>query len=97
MDATDTNSTEQLLKLNDTLRLYSINLSVFIMVACVETEELSLGDIGSKLGITAAGMTSIRDTADKGGFIEEVQEADRRKRVYRITDLGRELLASCRQ
>lgn len=97
MDANNINLMEQFLKLNDTLKKYNISLSTFLFVACVEHEELSLGDIGEKLGITSAGMTTIRDSASYKCFIKEITTEDRRKKVYTITDKGIELIASCRQ
>lgn len=97
MDATNTISTEQLLKLNNTLRTHGISLSTLIFVSCVEDEESSLKDICDKLGISSAGMTTIRDSASDKHFVKEVDCHDRRKRVYTITNLGIELLASLRQ
>ena len=97
MDAININSTEQLLRLNDTLKKYSISLSVFIFVSCLEYVDLNLTEIGDKIKISSAGMTTIRDSASDSGFIEEVKTDDRRSKIYRITDLGKELLGSARQ
>lgn len=97
MDANNINSTEQLLKLNDTLRKHNIGFSAFLFVACVENENLNLTDIAEKISISSAGMTTIRDCAQDNFFVEEVKAEDRRQRVYKITDKGIELLASCRQ
>lgn len=91
------NSIEQLLKLNNTLRTYNISFSVFIFVASLESENRNLKEISDLMHISSAGMTTIRDCAEDNGFIELVKSDDRREKIYKITDKGIELLASCRQ
>lgn len=97
MDATNTNSIDSLLKLQNTLQKYSIGLPVLITIAMLEDDELNLSYISDKLGVSTAYMTSLRDTAEERGFIQIATSLDRRKKCYNITDKGRELLASCRQ
>ena len=97
MDANNMNSAESLIKLQNTLQKYSISLSVLIMVSLIEEEELNLSYICEKIQISNAAMTTVKDTAEKLGFVQEYSTDDRRKKLYGITDKGKELLASCRQ
>lgn len=79
------------------MKKYNINLHTFAVVACVETEALNLTQISQMLDISSASMTTIRDAAKDGYFIEELDSPDRRKKFYNITDLGKEMLARARQ
>lgn len=97
MDANTINSAESLVKLQETLLKHSISLSVLITVALVEEKELNLKEISDTLGVSCSSMTTIKDTAEKLSFIQEYSIEDRRKKLYGITDTGKELLASCRQ
>ena len=99
MRVTNINSTEQLLKLNDTLQKYKIGLSLFIFVSIVENsdQDFTLTQIGEKLNLSSAAMTVVRDKAVAAKFIIETITESRRAKFYQITDLGKELLASARQ
>jgi len=97
MRVTNINSTEQLLKLNDTLQKYKIGLSLFIFVSIVENSDSNLTEIGAKLNLSSAAMTVVRDKAVDAKFIIETITESRRSKFYQITDLGKELLASARQ
>jgi DNA-binding MarR family transcriptional regulator len=97
MDAITINSAENLVKIQSTLHKHEISLSVLIMVALVEETEMNLTDVAQIINVSASSMTTVKDAAEKLGFIQEYSIEDRRKKLYGITDKGKELLASCRQ
>jgi len=97
MDANIINSAENLIKVQTTLQKHGISFSVLIMIALLEYEESNLSDICSKINITPSAMTTVKDKAELLGFIQEYVIEDRRKKLYGITDTGRELLAGIRQ
>ena len=69
----------------------------FLLTYLVTNEELTMSSIAQKMGHSTAAATGLIDRLQELGYVERGNAAnDRRKIVVKITDKGRQLVASMR-
>ncbi len=88
-----------ILDLSTKLNRDKISFPQFFLLTSLEADEyLTMSSIAQKMGHSTAAATGLIDRLEELGYVERGNAAnDRRKIIVKITDKGRQLVASMRQ